>query len=84
MRWRIALKKKHNRTGEESRYQGTVLGRVAEGRPVKIEGGPDESIQEWAQRMETERQQAMSEMGDVPTPSSTVLSDPLTMEEDQD
>lgn len=46
-----ALKKKHSKTGEESRYQGTVLGKPAEDRPIKIEGGPFESLQEWQQRI---------------------------------
>ncbi|KAL1302446.1 hypothetical protein AAFC00_002838 [Neodothiora populina] len=42
-----ALKKKHSKTGEESRYQGTLLGKPAEDRPVKIEGGPFETLHEW-------------------------------------
>lgn len=41
-----ALKKKHSKTGEESRYAGTVLGKSAEEHPVVIEGGAP-SIQEW-------------------------------------
>jgi len=42
-----ALKKKHSKTGEESRFQGTVLGKPAEDREIKIEGGPVESIEAW-------------------------------------
>ena len=45
-----ALMKKHSKTGVESRYQGTVLGQPAEARPVRIEGGPVETIQEWVLR----------------------------------
>ncbi|KAK4988079.1 hypothetical protein LTR66_005950 [Elasticomyces elasticus] len=41
------LKKKHSKTGEESRYQGTILGKFTDDRRVRIEGGPAESIQEW-------------------------------------
>ncbi|THW09015.1 hypothetical protein D6D24_08727 [Aureobasidium pullulans] len=41
------LKKKHSKTGEESRFQGTVLGKPAEDRPLKIEGGPVETLTEW-------------------------------------
>ncbi|KAJ5591994.1 uncharacterized protein N7459_002363 [Penicillium hispanicum] len=41
-----ALKKKHSKTGEESRYAGTVLGKSAEEHPVVIEGGVP-SIREW-------------------------------------
>ncbi|KAL8913666.1 MAG: hypothetical protein Q9172_007236 [Xanthocarpia lactea] len=42
-----ALKKKHNKTGESSRFQGTVMGTVAEEKPIRIEGGPVESLQDW-------------------------------------
>ncbi|KAJ5125002.1 Bromodomain transcription factor [Penicillium bovifimosum] len=41
-----ALKKKHSKTGEESRYAGTVLGKHAEEHPVVIDGGAP-SIQDW-------------------------------------
>ncbi|KAI9802509.1 MAG: hypothetical protein M1833_001581 [Piccolia ochrophora] len=49
------LKKKHSKTGEESRYQGTVLGKTAEDNPVKIEGGPVENMQEWMARLSERR-----------------------------
>ncbi|KAL8672251.1 MAG: hypothetical protein Q9168_003274 [Polycauliona sp. 1 TL-2023] len=42
-----ALKRKHNKTGESSRFQGTVLGTAAEEKPIRIEGGPVESLQDW-------------------------------------
>ncbi|KAL9607773.1 MAG: hypothetical protein Q9167_007342 [Letrouitia subvulpina] len=42
-----ALKKKHSRTGEEARFQGTTLGIPAEDRPIRIEGGPVDSIRGW-------------------------------------
>ncbi|KAF2099314.1 hypothetical protein NA57DRAFT_55286 [Rhizodiscina lignyota] len=42
-----ALKKKHSKTGEESRFQGSVLGIQAEDRAVKVEGGSVDSLQEW-------------------------------------
>ncbi|KAJ5801886.1 uncharacterized protein N7503_004336 [Penicillium pulvis] len=45
-----ALKKKHSKTGEESRYAGTVLGKSAEEHPVIIEGGVP-SIREWGQQV---------------------------------
>ncbi|GLI78319.1 hypothetical protein PoHVEF18_006630 [Penicillium ochrochloron] len=41
-----ALKKKHSKTGEESRYAGTVLGKSADEHPVILEGGAP-SIREW-------------------------------------
>jgi transcription initiation factor TFIID subunit 3 len=40
------LKKKHSKTGDETRFAGTVLGKEADSRPVVIDGGP-KSIQEW-------------------------------------
>lgn len=42
--------KKHSKTGVESRFQGTVLGYPADPRPVKIEGGSVDSIQEWCRK----------------------------------
>ena len=45
-----ALKKKHARTGQEERYAGTALGRQAEDRGIKIEGGPVESLGDWRAR----------------------------------
>ncbi|RDI80114.1 Dolichyl pyrophosphate Man9GlcNAc2 alpha-1,3-glucosyltransferase [Venturia inaequalis] len=44
-----ALKQKHSKTGEVSRFQGTVLGKEAEARQIKIEGpaGVPESIEQW-------------------------------------
>lgn len=44
------LMKKHSKTGVESRFQGTALGHPAEPRPVKIEGGSVDSIQEWCRK----------------------------------
>jgi len=42
-----ALKKKHSKTGEESRYQGSVLGKDAENQNVVVLGGPVGSIAQW-------------------------------------
>ncbi|KAF3040620.1 hypothetical protein E8E11_004260 [Didymella keratinophila] len=44
------LMKKHSKTGVESRFQGTVLGIPSEIKPVKIEGGGPDSIEEWNRR----------------------------------
>lgn len=41
------LKTKHNKTGDEVKYQGTILGRSAEGSEVQVEGGDVTSIEEW-------------------------------------
>ncbi|KAI9714049.1 MAG: hypothetical protein M1820_000779 [Bogoriella megaspora] len=45
------LKKKHSKTGEEARFQGTVLGKPAEDRHIKIEGGPAENLQDWNEQI---------------------------------
>ena len=70
-----ALKKKHSKTGEESRYAGTVLGKSAEEHPVVIEGGVP-SIQEWGMqvRSRTPRYQAESESSGMSSAPSN-LSD---------
>ncbi|KAL8653230.1 MAG: hypothetical protein Q9226_003935 [Calogaya cf. arnoldii] len=74
-----ALKRKHNKTGESSRFQGTVLGTTAEEKPIRIEGGPVEILQDWGKRL---RKTSMKE--DTPSsqePSSAPTSStgsPLT------
>ncbi|MCJ1474267.1 hypothetical protein MMC13_002925 [Lambiella insularis] len=45
------LKKKHSKTGEESRFQGTVVGKGADVRPVRVEGSHIESIESWEARL---------------------------------
>jgi transcription initiation factor TFIID subunit 3 len=47
------LKKKHSKTGEGSRFAGTVLGKEGEMRSVKIDGstGMPESIEQWHERV---------------------------------
>jgi len=47
------LKKKHSTTDEDSRYHGTLLGKAAEPRIVKVEGGEISSVKEWADRLRT-------------------------------
>lgn len=42
-----AIKKKHSKTGEESRFQGTLLGKDADLQQVTIVGGPASSMAEW-------------------------------------
>ena len=70
-----ALKKKHSKTGEESRYAGTVLGKSAEEHPVVIEGGVP-SIREWGMqvRSRTPGYQAESESSGMSSAPSN-LSD---------
>ncbi|KAL8657998.1 MAG: hypothetical protein Q9202_007638 [Teloschistes flavicans] len=66
-----ALKKKHNKTGEISRFQGTALGTDADDKPIRIEGGPIETIQDWSGRITKSSQEG-------PTPSSGRPSSVLT------
>ena len=45
------LKKKHSKTGEESRYQGTVIGKPADEESLRVDGGPIESIEDWEAKL---------------------------------
>lgn len=69
-----ALKKKHSKTGEESRYAGTVLGKSADEHPIIIEGGVA-SIREWGLQIKS-RGQLRSE-----SVSSAVSSVPTNLSE---
>ncbi|KAG4412122.1 hypothetical protein IFR04_014743 [Cadophora malorum] len=46
------LKQKHAAADEDSRYTGTLLGKPAELRAVKVEGGDISSVKEWAERLQ--------------------------------
>lgn len=51
--WTTALKKKHSKTGEESRYQGTAIGKDAEAHRITVEGaaeGGPRSIKQWVRQ----------------------------------
>jgi transcription initiation factor TFIID subunit 3 len=43
--------KKHSKTGVESRFAGTALGHPNDPKPVRIEGGPADSINAWNQKL---------------------------------
>ncbi|ORY09437.1 hypothetical protein BCR34DRAFT_674637 [Clohesyomyces aquaticus] len=66
------LMKKHSKTGVESRFQGTALGSAAEVRPIKIEGGPVDSIQDWNRRT---REKSAKLAGTAPSRNNNELSD---------
>lgn len=53
-----ALKKKHSKTGEESRYAGTVLGKSADDHPIVIEGGDATSILDWGLQISKKAREA--------------------------
>lgn len=80
LRWPPALKKKHSKTGEESRYQGTVLGKDAECQKVVIVGGSVGSISEWGAQV---RSRTISPTRGTPA-SSGISSVPLTPMEGED
>ncbi|KAL1997779.1 hypothetical protein VTN02DRAFT_787 [Thermoascus thermophilus] len=68
-----SLKKKHSKTGEESRYAGTVLGKSAEEHPVVIEGGVA-SIRDWGLQVKSREDRSTSV-------SSAVSSVPSSLSE---
>jgi transcription initiation factor TFIID subunit 3 len=77
----VVLKKKHSKTGEESRYQGSILGKDADGQNVVVVGGQFGSISEWGAQV---RSHAVSTVQRTPA-SSGISSAPLTpMDEDED
>ncbi|EEH39199.1 bromodomain associated protein [Paracoccidioides lutzii Pb01] len=70
-----SLKKKHSKTGEESRYQGTVLGKSREIHPIIIEGGA-QSIKAWGMEVrlrETSAESVSSTMSSAPSSLSDVV-----------
>lgn len=69
-----AMKKKHSKTGEESRYAGTVIGKDAEEHPVMIEGGAAASIGEWASHIKSQVTYAETVSSAISSPPSS-LSD---------
>ena len=69
-----SLKKKHSKTGEESRYAGTVLGRSADDHPVIIEGGAP-SIHEWGAQMRSRRAYASTSGSSAVSSAPGSLSD---------
>ncbi|KAI0022940.1 hypothetical protein F4780DRAFT_730746 [Xylariomycetidae sp. FL0641] len=46
-----ALKRKHNKTDQDSKYAGTILGRAIDHGEVMVEGGPDSSLADWARKL---------------------------------
>jgi transcription initiation factor TFIID subunit 3 len=69
-----ALKTKYNKTGDDSRYQGTMLGKEADLHTITIVGGPVGSIHEWTEQL---RSKTVSPRLSSPA-SSGISSAPLT------
>lgn len=68
------LKKKHSKTGEESRYAGTVLGRDGEDHLIEIEGGAASSIRDWGMQVKAREPFSESESSSMSSAPSS-LSD---------
>ncbi|KAL8387695.1 hypothetical protein RB595_009733 [Gaeumannomyces hyphopodioides] len=49
--WLVALKQKHSKTGEDSKFQGTLLGKCNEHGEVIVEGGHFDTIRSWSDHM---------------------------------
>ncbi len=65
------LKKKHSKTGEDSKYSGTVLGKGNEHGDVVVEGGGElTSIQVWQEKMRKEREQSPPTLAPSPSPET--------------
>ncbi|TLD27017.1 hypothetical protein PspLS_04471 [Pyricularia sp. CBS 133598] len=47
--WLTALKQKHSKTGDDSKFQGTLLGKPNEHGEVLVEGGNFDTIQSWSE-----------------------------------
>jgi transcription initiation factor TFIID subunit 3 len=41
------LKKKHSKTGDDAKWQGTIFGKNTDGNEILVEGGSITSISEW-------------------------------------
>lgn len=67
----IALKKRHSRTADDSKFAGTFLGKPPDHGPVIIEGGGDlDSIQSWNEkRRGTSTKSPESDAGSRPASS---------------
>lgn len=49
----LALKQKHGRSDDDSKYVGTLLGKCIEHGDVLVEGGEVPSIKSWAEKRRT-------------------------------
>ena len=68
------MKKKHSKSGEETRYHGTLLGKDAEDQTVVIVGGPVSSLQEWDMKVKSSRAASHPPSTAAPTPATSGIS----------
>lgn len=80
------LKKKHGTTDEESRYTGTILGKPAEPRAVKIEGGDIASMGEWLESLKKSKSKITSVASSRPASSdlSSLVGTPAGLTDDME
>ncbi|EXJ88718.1 hypothetical protein A1O1_05650 [Capronia coronata CBS 617.96] len=69
-----AMKKKHSRTGEESRFQGTILGKETEVQSVVITGGPSASLAEWTQSWLSASKKNSTADDEITSPATSGIS----------
>ncbi|KAI9171627.1 TAF(II) complex (TBP-associated complex) component [Paramyrothecium foliicola] len=65
-----ALKKKHSKTGDDSKYHGTLLGKGNEVGEIFVEGGPETSIDEWISKRTSPPAQQNGVLSDADSPLS--------------
>lgn len=72
----LVLKKKHGTAAdEESRYNGTVLGKPNESRTLKVEGGEFTSMKEWAEKLRSGKQMSPAISSRRPSSALSSLGD---------
>jgi transcription initiation factor TFIID subunit 3 len=57
-----ALKRKHSKNDDDSKYLGTLLGRSIEHGDVQVEGGEYQSISDWEEQMRLASQKPPEEL----------------------
>lgn len=75
------LKKKHSKTGEESRWQGTVLGKDSADKEIEIEGWDVQSMEGWHKKLfaeGTRLEASVQASGEVHDASASGNSSPLS------
>ncbi|KAK8125243.1 bromodomain associated domain protein [Apiospora kogelbergensis] len=69
-----ALKKKHNKNDQESKYTSTVLGKGNDHGDIAVEGGPVSSVKDWEQMMREAARRPREPTPDSRPPSSGLSS----------
>ncbi|KAK6842102.1 hypothetical protein PG990_005910 [Apiospora arundinis] len=69
-----ALKKKHNKNDQESKYTSTVLGKGNDHGDIQVEGGPVSSVKDWEQMMREAARRPREPTPDSRPPSSGLSS----------